>query len=187
MKRVLVAFALAGCLDSELVECADGRLCPRGTACDVVHHTCVAPDQLVVCEGLADFAECTAVEDGRCFDGVCLAAGCGNGLEEPEENCDDGNVRSGDGCSADCTSEERCGDGFADVGRGEQCDDGNTRGHDGCTNGCTLERLVWREHLSATPTPREYALGAYTPLTREIIIFGGFVGDPMTGMTLSDT
>jgi len=34
-----------------------------------------------------------------------VAATCGNGLLEPGEECDDGNVISGDGCSATCTVE----------------------------------------------------------------------------------
>ena len=40
---------------------------------------------------------------------------CGNGLLEPGENCDDGNTVTGDGtCSADCSSNEKCGNGEID-------------------------------------------------------------------------
>jgi len=31
--------------------------------------------------------------------------GCGNGVVEPPEQCDDGNNDDGDGCAADCTME----------------------------------------------------------------------------------
>ena len=55
------------------------------------------------------------------------------------EVCDDGNVEDGDGCSADCGSEELCGNGIVDVVLGEQCDDGNAVNGDGCcTTICTI-------------------------------------------------
>jgi len=36
--------------------------------------------------------------------------------------CDDGNNKSGDGCSSDCLSNESCGNGIVDWEAGEQCD-----------------------------------------------------------------
>src|SRR5690606_10198614 len=65
---------------------------------------------------------------------------CGNAFRESPEQCDDGNTRNGDGCSATCTVERvpACGDGIRDTG--EQCDDGNTRNGDGCRSACTGER-----------------------------------------------
>ena len=49
---------------------------------------------------------------------------CGNGrVDDPCEQCDDGNREGGDRCSANCYDEE-CGNGFKDVN--EECDDGNT-------------------------------------------------------------
>lgn len=64
---------------------------------------------------------------------------CGDGRVDPGEVCDDGNVQSGDGCSADCREREvidpaRCGDGRVDPG--EVCDDGNTDSGDGCSADC---------------------------------------------------
>ena len=60
------------------------------------------------------------------------------------ENCDDGNTRSGDGCSAICDIEVTivaasgiCGDGL--INGTEECDDGNRRDFDGCTSTCELE------------------------------------------------
>lgn len=64
-----------------------------------------------------------------------LAAVCGNGEIEANEECDDGNVRAGDGCSALCRSE--CGNG--DLDGDEECDDGNRWEGDGCSAWCTLE------------------------------------------------
>jgi len=61
---------------------------------------------------------------------------CGDGEVGPTEQCDDGNMVGGDGCSAACTT-EGCGNGVTDVG--EQCDDGNTASGDGCSSICTAE------------------------------------------------
>lgn len=63
---------------------------------------------------------------------------CGDGVQDSNEDCDDGNNMSGDGCSADCLLEESlCGDERLDPG--EQCDDGNLNDGDGCSAFCTLE------------------------------------------------
>jgi len=59
--------------------------------------------------------------------------GCGNGTQEPGEECDDGNNTNGDGCDANCTL-TRCGNGI--VTAGEECDDGNTADGDCCSSTC---------------------------------------------------
>lgn len=61
---------------------------------------------------------------------------CGNDTIDPGEQCDDGNLTSGDGCSAYCLNEV-CGNAVTDIG--EQCDDGNQAGGDGCGSLCTIE------------------------------------------------
>jgi choice-of-anchor A domain-containing protein len=61
---------------------------------------------------------------------------CGNGIVEPGEGCDDGNLDNSDGCSAMCL-EEVCGDGIQQAF--EDCDDGNTLDFDGCASDCTVE------------------------------------------------
>lgn len=61
---------------------------------------------------------------------------CGDGVVDPDEECDDGNTTSGDGCSETCTLES-CGNGVVDVG--EECDDGNTTPCDGCSASCQIE------------------------------------------------
>lgn len=79
--------------------------------------------------------------------------GCGNGVLDENEACDDGNNNDGDGCAADCRSVEPgfscaapgkaclpiaiCGDGI--VAPSEQCDDGNTVNGDGCSERCRFE------------------------------------------------
>ncbi len=114
--------------------------CAPGRACDAVHVQCVAPEQLSSCEGQEPFATCQfpGQNNGRCFDGTCFARGCGNGFVEPEEVCDDGNNESADGCSADCRSDETCGNRVVDNARGEGCDDGNTIDGDGCQSNCIV-------------------------------------------------
>lgn len=46
---------------------------------------------------------------------------------------------SGDGCSADCRSNETCGNGVIDTVTGEACDDGNAVSGDGCSSSCQFE------------------------------------------------
>ncbi len=63
---------------------------------------------------------------------------CGNDLVEGAEECDDGNMIDGDGCT-DCELDNiaLCGNGLYDPG--EECDDGNTDSLDGCSSTCQLE------------------------------------------------
>lgn len=63
-----------------------------------------------------------------------MAPGCGDGVRQRDEVCDDGNTEDGDGCSADCQSDETCGNSIVDIG--ELCDDGNTEDGDGCRGDC---------------------------------------------------
>lgn len=79
---------------------------------------------------------------------------CGDGKREPTESCDDGNLVTGDGCSARCGVEAgwfcpfppagmpsrcmpSCGDSRL-VGM-EPCDDGNRADGDGCSASCSIE------------------------------------------------
>src|SRR5213078_4988716 len=100
----LCALALqAGCLHEASERCGDGSVCPPGQ-------------------------QCVAAGAQR----MCALVTCGNGRLDPDEMCDDGNNRSGDGCPADC--KDPCGDGVLDPG--EVCDDGNTVDGDGCAADC---------------------------------------------------
>ena len=88
---------------------------------------------------------------------------CGDGLKQGGEQCDDGNIVSGDGCSVSCTIEPGwscpvagspciaiCGDGIK-VGT-EECDDGNTKNEDGCSHDCTVEH-GWACQADESPPP----------------------------------
>jgi cysteine-rich repeat protein len=67
---------------------------------------------------------------------VCITTSCGDGIQQTTERCDDGNIIDGDGCSADCKSQEICGDTTISSAAGEVCDDGNALGGDGCAADC---------------------------------------------------
>ena len=72
---------------------------------------------------------------------------CGDGILNNNEQCEDGNTVSLDGCSSVCEVEigwdcslgvcvRRCGNLVVDVG--ETCDDGNLLSGDGCDDGCQV-------------------------------------------------
>ena len=81
---------------------------------------------------------------------------CGDGKVSHEEQCDDGNAESGDGCSNECKYEPGfacsttmgkttctpldCGNGKLEPDKGEKCDDGNRMPGDGCSAACQTER-----------------------------------------------
>jgi len=144
MRVALWAVLVAGCsIEPELVQCGD-YLCPVGTLCDTAHDSCATREQFDVCVGIDEADDCLANGiDGGCFDGVCLRRGCGNGIVESDEQCDDRNERSGDGCSSNCRSNETCGNGVVDSN--EQCDDGALLSRDGCDSRCIAEIETWRE------------------------------------------
>ncbi len=108
--RILIAFvagiALAACANQPT-----SHVCASGIIC---------PDPL----------QCAAVQQ------VCISNLCGNGIVDPGEVCDDGNIMNGDGCASDCKSQEKCGDGVVNTEAGEVCDDGNTVSGDGCSADC---------------------------------------------------
>jgi len=118
----------ADCLSDEtcgngIADFPAGETCDCGLGEDPLPLGCLAPN--------GDPAgECTA---------QCQTSYCGNGIHNDGEACDDGNVRSGDGCSADCLSLETCGNGYVDVAKGEQCDDGGNVPGDGCGATCKIE------------------------------------------------
>jgi cysteine-rich repeat protein len=87
---------------------------------------------------------------------LALDAFCGDGNQDPGEECDDGNNESGDGCSATCVA-EFCGDGSVQAGLGEECDDGNTSDGDGCSASCQTEPFV--PGVPALSAPGLAALG----------------------------
>lgn len=80
-----------------------------------------------------------------------------------------GPTAAGDGCSADCRSDETCGNGVIDTVTGEACDDGDLVAGDGCDASCQLEMCA----LASAP-----ALGTriFSVATATSGIFNSIVG-----------
>lgn len=102
-------------------DCDDGLICTGSESCDVSNHRCLPG-------GLAkDGTVCqqSSGAQGVCNGGVCVQLGCGNGAPDGNEQCDDGNKVSGDGCENDCTwtcqQNGDCDDGDPCTGK-ETCD-----------------------------------------------------------------
>ena len=91
------------------------------------------------------------------------AAGCGNGLVERAEECDDGNVVEDDDCTNQCRK-PRCGDGI--VQRGEECDDANPRSDDTCS--ITCKRTGASDPSDASADGAGRGTGARGPLVSRI-------------------
>lgn len=108
------------------------------------HNACVGedcpPDNSAPCSGETSPDDC--VIEPTCGDGALLGS----------EECDDGNVKDGDGCDASCAIEDGwrcdvlaepsdcetfCGDDI--VTGDESCDDGNMEDGDGCDASCAVE------------------------------------------------
>src|SRR5262249_31159332 len=121
-----VVVSSTACLDTHVTTCGDELVCPPTQACAPAGDRCVLPAQITACDGKPDGDPCSYTgTSGACVDQVCLGTGCGNGVVEEGERCDDGNTMSGDGCSADCRSLERCGNAIVDTAKGEACDCGD--------------------------------------------------------------
>ena len=67
-----------------------------------------------------------------------ICGGCGDGIVEGAEECDDGNLNEEDDCLNSCIL-ARCGDGFVQAGV-EECDDQNNDETDVCLNTCQRAR-----------------------------------------------
>lgn len=154
MKRLVITsvFALCGCVrqlpPELLVQCEEDADCPGDLVCVAELETCLTP-------GAAAGRTCgdgIVARDGseQCDDGAqnadlpgacrtsCTLGLCGDGIVDPDEECDDGNQDDEDPCLTTC-EQNRCGDGVAELaGASEECDDGNAILNDHCLPGCAL-------------------------------------------------
>jgi cysteine-rich repeat protein len=109
-----------------------------------------------------DLEECddnNLIDTDDCLN-TCVAASCGDGIQQGDEECDDGNTSNSDACTNECEEADcgddfvwrgreecdggagcdddcllaECGDGFADAG--EECDDANANDNDSCLSTC---------------------------------------------------
>lgn len=105
---LLCAILVCGCLKPSALVCGDGRTCPADTVCDERNAMCLTQSQASVCKdlGIAAGKPCDADgTPGICnSDGYC-EPGCGDGQTDTNEQCDDGNFASHDGCSSRCLVE----------------------------------------------------------------------------------
>jgi hypothetical protein len=124
----------SGSCEARLV--ADGTACEAGAFC-TMGDSCRAGECV---EGLE--SPCSTSQKCDDQDDLCYAA-CGDGVHDPREDCDDGQLNSDvlqDACRTTCVAPS-CGDGVVDTG--EQCDRGNGNSDDavnGCRTNCTVAR-----------------------------------------------
>ena len=132
----------------QLARCGDaivqsGEECDDGNAHDTDQclNTCVEAScgDGVIHTGVegCDEGRANSNEVGAACRLNCQVPGCGDGVVEFEEECDDGNLVNDDGCTNQCT-QPRCGDAIAQLG--EECDDGNVLDSDACLTGCVNAR-----------------------------------------------
>ena len=92
---------------------------------------------------LPDDQSLTCPSGSTCQGGACRVV-CGNGVVNSNEQCDDGNQVSGDGCTS-CVA-DYCGDGDINLDTTlqsmDECDDGNNVNSDGCSAQC-LQETGW--------------------------------------------
>jgi cysteine-rich repeat protein len=187
-----LAWFTTGCFDpvfSAHPSCGPGGACPVGTQC--LRDVCVD----TACDRAGDAAPCAnaSVEDGVCRLGSCVARGCGDGIRALDasgrpEACDDGNQLGGDGCSADCLSDETCGNGVVDSIAGETCDDASPgRSRDGCSSLCAVETVDWRELVPAALTPRFDTALAFDARRGRTVMFGGTERRALAERSLAET
>jgi cysteine-rich repeat protein len=195
--------------------CGDSGECPSGTQClreVCIDTSCADRADGVVCasvaieDGVCLSGGCVPAGCGdgvltrgeQCDDGQgnsatikdacrlnCTMARCGDGVIDSGEACDDSNLVSGDGCSADCRSNETCGNGIVDIAKREMCDEGVPGlSGDGCSSICSLEVPSWEDVMPAAPpiSGRLWHAMAYDSARGKTVLFGG-----LSGGRLNDT
>ena len=156
----LIAIALAACVKSAAVPCAD-EICPVGLTCAADH--CVDTQVVTSCNGHAENDPCDLGEggSGTCQSGLCIVGRCGDGIINGVEECDGTDLGSatcldygapqpgGLVCGSNCTLDPSgctayCGNGHVDGN--EQCD-----GSDFANKSCE-DYGYYGGTLSCTPT-----------------------------------
>lgn len=166
MRALALAMVVASActIDHHLVPCGE-LTCPTGLVC-TRGGACASAEAAAACAALDDGQPCTTVDisTGTCTDGACYPVACGNHVVDAGEACDDGNFIYNDGCSADCLSNETCGNAFTDPLAGEECDS-STSGlsADGCTSRCSFEFELWRDVSPEAPLGRSGMMMAFDP------------------------
>jgi fibro-slime domain-containing protein len=151
--------------------CGDGyvagfELCDDGGTCTGGGGACTGDDDCEdgeSCEpqgGDGCSASCELEEGFACPDPgePCMMTDCGDGITEGTEECDDGNLQIGDGCTPFCRREPNCENGTCEAVCGdevvfapEECDDGNTLDGDGCSADCRIETGYECEEVPLEP------------------------------------
>lgn len=129
---------LVGCPPEVVPVCGDGVVSPE------ISEQCDGTElNGTTCEDLGFAGGGTLLCNDQCgfntVGCVLFGGGCGDGIQDQGEDCDDGNTSAGDGCNSLC-QDESCGDGIDNDGNAEQCDDGNQSNTDGCLNNCQSAR-----------------------------------------------
>ena len=149
-------FDTSKCVVGAVEQCGNGVLDDGEMCDDALPHSC----GIDVCIGCICEYDCRLVSDesncnsnpfchwcGHGFllpcENIGIGCGCGDGVVDDGEECDDGNRRSDDECIY-CRN-AYCGDGYVMTNpinpalAPEQCDDGNTDDGDGCSSECKIE------------------------------------------------
>ena len=129
---------------SALLPYGPGSSCMEGPLCQEVDDGIDGPSQVYRCVdgdgtwqiGNVDPLAMPATDTPGVLNDCSLIPGCGNGVVDPGEDCDD--LGESATCDDDCT-DAMCGDGLLNPTAGEECDDGNPDDGDGCAADCTEE------------------------------------------------
>ena len=114
-----------GCEPDCTLTCSSDADCDDANPCNGVEQ-CEGSGSSATCSSGMNMSDGTPCGTGRaCRSGDCVSIGCGDGVVDPGEQCDDANSVDGDGCDTDCswscTSDDQCDDGDMCTGT-ETCD-----------------------------------------------------------------
>ena len=109
---------------------------PTGTSAGMTSTTDVAGSSSSGGDSSSSGSSSSSSGDGSSSSGgtTGVGPGCGNGVLDALEECDDGNQVDGDACTNKCL-DAVCGDGVVQA-LVEACDDGNQVDNDACRNTC---------------------------------------------------